>query len=343
MVSKNVNKTAVIVLCKLILMTFYGCPSSVTESPDLIKQPDNVTGSIQGNRILLTWNPTDNAKYYAVYKKEVGTQWVLVSDLISSNSYLLTSVEYDKEFYYGVSAKSLEIESEISSTNRTFNLTSTCINVTGVKVKSLQLDNGIILSWDELKNNISYHIYRSEVETDQGDEVVTTTGLTYTDILTSTNNLRADTVYYYRILWTDNSNGTTGGGSMSPVSGFYSINTDTREPNDNDKELVLSENLALVTINSVLFKKEGNEDIDWYRHIVPSQRTHNLLSSGLSGFGVIKIFKNDIYLETKSSDATDIILENSTLNDAIYYFQVLPVTGVADFIEPYTLTINNSF
>lgn len=346
MVGKKIKKVILLVLCKLLLITFYGCPSAVSDNPDLMKQPENVVGVIENNNIHLTWDHTENSKYYAVYKKEVGGQWVLVSDLISTNSYFVTSVQYDKEFYYGVSAKSLDNESEISPTSRTFILTSTSIIVAGLQVKSLQPGNSIALSWEKLKNNISYHIYRSEVETDKGDEVATITGLTYTDTPTTTNNLRSDTVYYYRVLWTDNSNGATGGETISPVSGFYFTDLeDTREPNDNDKdnEMVQSENLTVGDINSVLFKKEGREDTDWFRFIVPPRKTYNFYLNGLLNKAQVNVFIDDTFQENKLSDTGGIVLENSTANDIIYYFQVFPVTGVTDFIEPYTLTINNNF
>lgn len=354
----------------LILLVIFSCgnpgssndpvnpnpPINPDPDPDNPVEPDyQIKVEQVDSSIKVSWIRYGSDEGYTVYKKDPADDWTPISMMLNDTSYLYSDVEHNKSFYYGIREKN---QQSIISTPQTFAVSSVSTpgspSVANLKANYLQSDSGVFLTWNELATGTTYHIYRSEVQNEIGKVIGITANLSYYDEKTLANNILEGRVYYYRILWSNPTTPLTQGDSITYKEGFFFNKTDTREPENNDKDNVTENSFTLDvnsegSIDSLLYKLNGMNDIDWYKHTVPAHSTHFLDGrfTNLKSLGLMEVFKENVsigeYLFPETNTPLDISLSNNTASEMVFYIKVSPNNRVSleDFIHEYSLSITS--
>lgn len=324
----------------------YYTPVEITHTPDSVT---SLTAFINYNDITLTWDEVSNAQNYYVYRKYGNGNWVVISYLQSESTFIDNSPIYDTNVYYGVTSEYIDKFSAITSLESPVQITSADITVSNLDAKSLYSTNGIYLSWSKLSDSVTYHIYRSEVDSSIGVEVGTTNNRNYFDQKSASNNILEDKIYYYKVLWSKSGSGI-GGSLQTPVKGFFSNIIDTGEPDNSDRNNTMfnEDNISInQTITSVLYKHGTLADTDWFRYTVPGNSTHFINAHFLNfkNLGLVEIYKDNIFISENQFPLSDITLTNSSSEEDVFYIRVIPNNKITleDFTEEYNLNITTSF
>ena len=109
--------------------------------------------------VKVTWKSIDNAKNYQIYRKTKGDKWHLLSDKITVNEYIDTSVENNVEYIYTVRGLcndviSPEWDDKGVSTTYVTNLANVILE--GAKPTG----NGIEVKWSKVSGANTYQLYR---------------------------------------------------------------------------------------------------------------------------------------------------------------------------------------
>lgn len=297
--------------------------------------PESISAEYIEKEIKVTWKEVDGVENYKVSKKEEGGSWSSISGLLNTNTYADNNIVYDTNVYYGVQSVNNDLESGISSMD-VVNIPSETVE--NLMIQSLQSSTGINLIWAKIKDNVTYHIYRSENRLSQGVKITTTTNISYFD-----NTCSQDIVYYYRVLWSDTPESTLMGISVEPRSGYYSNFVDTREPENDNKDNLTTDNISLSqTMRSTLHKLNDIQDVDYYRISVPPNKGYTVQFQFVNeeDFGLLQINGTSHSLTNGKAEA---LIENTDpVNTEIYYIKVSPKLPCNNFTEKYDITISNS-
>lgn len=327
-------------LITIYILIFTGCAvggsGNNPPQPQNPKAPESINAVVIEETIKVTWHEVEGVENYKVSKKEEGGNWSSVSGLLNTNTYIDTNIVYDTNIYYGVQSVNNELESGITSME-VVNVPSETVE--NLMVRSLQSTTGIELVWSKIKDNVTYYIYRSENKNSQGVKIATTTSVSYFD-----NSCSQDIVYYYRILWSDTPESTLMGISVEPRSGYYSNFVDTREPENDNKDDIASDNIAVSqTIRSILHKLDYVQDVDYYRITLQPNKEYTVRLDFVNSdnFGVIQI--NDGNIISLNNGFKEISIENTDpVNSKIFYIKISPNLPCNNFTEEYDITVSNS-
>ena len=123
-----------------------------------LPSPEVLSVSNIGDGIELKWNPVENARYYAVYRRIVGVETELTEYAIEpSTSFTDRDVVSGKTYTYSVRAVNDYSESAFAKTGYTI----TRVPSTSVTDLTALADN-IQVSWKEVSGVDGYNIYRKE-------------------------------------------------------------------------------------------------------------------------------------------------------------------------------------
>ena len=172
--------------------------ASCTVRVDLLKAPENVLAQGKAyNKIQVTWEPSDHASGYAVYRRIYvsGQSWVRLAYVEGKTYYNDTSVKLGVNYRYKVRPYVVADGKKLMGT------VSSPVKGTAVlpatSVLSVRAFSGrrISLSWKAVSGATGYVIYRRT-----GEGSYTKVGRAYTPELTWTDKgLKAGTRYQYRI------------------------------------------------------------------------------------------------------------------------------------------------
>lgn len=333
---KGSNKTYNLEIAALDEVENFNKDYSIKLSTTALDPPSDFKTEIINNIVSLSW---DSKFKCNLYRRETESKWELLDSEITENNYKDSTIVTGKDYFYGIVATQGEKESKLIKSSKV-NIPNQLVYVTGLKSKPLFLNSGIFLSWNRLNSHYSYDIYRSTTGNELGEIVGSTEDLTFIDY--SSPELLKDKVYYYRIIWKDPLRCLSGGVPEIGIPGFYSDLTDTREPYDNSRENQVVESFTLgIDFTTTLYKMSELIDRDWFIHIVPAYTSRYLSGSSLEGRASINIYNEDELPMTITFPFKDIELKNSTSKEKKIYFEVIPNTGVRDFIESYKLNISD--
>lgn len=306
----------------------------LTNAP--LQPPTNFSYKVHTQIVELSW---ESGMSCNLYRRESSGSWILIAPGITSSSFSDSTLTIGSGYYYGIATVVGDRESRLVESS-VVKIPTDSIFVTGLNVKSLFIPDGILVSWNPLNSLYEYDIYRSNIPEVLGQKIGNTVDLNFTDY--SSQGLLRDTIYYYRVIWKDDTNGISGAIPVVGTPGFYSDITDTREPFDNSRDSQVSENFTLGESSStVLYKKSELIDRDWFYHSIPRLTSRYITGTGLNGKAIINIYRGNSLIRSVVFPFKDIELKNETSGDMDFYFEVLPIPGSSDFIESYTLTISD--
>ena len=123
---------------------------TITKPTNVIANPNSASS------IVLTWNISENAMSYNIYRND------LFLTNVKNTSYTDSGLDCNTEYCYTVSAVRNETESEKTEEvcTKTFDLPiSTPVNITANVISS----SSVLLSWDIVNNALSYNIYYDDI------------------------------------------------------------------------------------------------------------------------------------------------------------------------------------
>ena len=161
--------------------------SDTTVDPSLPDTPENFAASlVDDNSVSLTWDESDNATGYRIYRN--GS---IIADK-SESSHIDQDLAYDQVYTYKVSAYNSYGE---SSPTEEASISTLLLPDTPANFTAIPGDQSVSLSWQQVSNATSYLIYRDSqeiAEVEQGSD-------SYTDSASEANAISNDTAYSYQI------------------------------------------------------------------------------------------------------------------------------------------------
>jgi hypothetical protein len=154
-------------------------------------------GTITSNSIAVTWASISNILGYNVY---VGTtsENMTQHGTPTTNSYTITNLTFNTEYYIAVSANN---DSGESSQSSAIKATTKLPAPTGVIATPQLSSTSIQVSWNALIGAASYKVYRSSSATGNYTGIGTTPGTSYNN-----TGLTVSTPYYYKVSAVTSSN-----------------------------------------------------------------------------------------------------------------------------------------
>lgn len=122
-----------------------------------IEAPTGVVAENIVDGIKITWNVSDGAYKYEIFRYSVNGEAVKVADVSADEQleYIDTTTQWGERYTYAVKAISLKGESIVSEK------TISTIRIGAVKVSSLQIaDGGIKVSWEQIEGASGYALYK---------------------------------------------------------------------------------------------------------------------------------------------------------------------------------------
>ena len=189
--------------------------------------PPSITAQAEGASINLSWNATNNATSYNVYRNEA-----FVANT-ESTSYLDEGLEYSTLYSYTVTSKRGDLESEHSKILRV--QTSDNANTPApTNVVTNENENDIIITWVNGNNSNGSNIYRKDDVSGEETKIASNiSGESYTD---NDWNTLQDGVYQYGVANLYSQKGTI------YEEGFESISTSTLYDENNPNWYYYNEN-----------------------------------------------------------------------------------------------------
>lgn len=160
-----------------------------------ILPPANLQATAQSSdSILLTWNPTQDATAYLVYRSSSPSGNLVLIDSPTTNSYTDTGLSADTTYYYSVRASVGNVSSDLSNTISATTLQAapeSPSNFVATPVSSTTIE----LKWTAPDVAVDgYRLYRSLSPNGEWTLISTTTNTDYTD-----TGLAPNTRYYYML------------------------------------------------------------------------------------------------------------------------------------------------
>jgi fibronectin type 3 domain-containing protein len=147
-------------------------------------------GTITSNSIAVTWTSISNISGYNVY---VGTTSGNMTQhgTPMTNSYTITNLAFNTEYYIAVSANNVSGESNQSSA---ITATTKLPAPTGIIATPQLSSTSIQVSWNAIVGAATYKVYRSSSATGAYSNIGSTPGTSYND-----TGLTVSTPYYYKV------------------------------------------------------------------------------------------------------------------------------------------------
>ena len=138
--------------------------------------PTNVTASVSGSQIYVSWNPVSNATNYKVYRSSTASGTYTQIGSATSNTYLYDSSPLTGYNYYKVKAVNSAGESDYSSY-------ASCNYITvpdaPTNVAATLSGSQIQITWNSVSNATSYNVYRSSTASGTYTQIGSATSNTY--------------------------------------------------------------------------------------------------------------------------------------------------------------------
>lgn len=149
--------------------------------------------------VNISWDETEGADTYYLYKRAEGGEWSLLLETADSFSYKDIDIENGATYYYSLQVKKNGRLSSFDAEGcRVTNLGSTKITGVGNSV-----DGSVLVSWDAVEGATGYKVYR-ENNNGEFEYLGKTSKLKFNDTKEKTNNLK----YVYTVeAFSDNSLG----------------------------------------------------------------------------------------------------------------------------------------
>lgn len=168
---------------------------------DKLPQPEMGTLSSAVNGLRVSWDKTDYALTYDVYRSTlVGGNYTLLKKGVSSTAYVDTTVTPGVKYYYKVIAVGELAKSELSEAS-----------VAGMYLKAptfkkmVNVVSGVHVYWNAAQGAKTYSVYRSTSKT--SDFTLVKSGLTATHYIDTT--AASGKTYYYKVLAVNGSYSTS--------------------------------------------------------------------------------------------------------------------------------------
>lgn len=161
----------------------------VTISNELVP-PTNITAQVEGTSVRLSWEETNNATSYNIYRDET-----LVAN-VTSTTYLDENLEYGTLYNYTITSKRNELESEHSKIVRAQTIDNP-ESPSPTNVTATINNNNVNISWINANGSKASNIYRKDyISGDETKIASEVNGSTYTD---NTWNLLQNGIYQYGV------------------------------------------------------------------------------------------------------------------------------------------------
>jgi len=172
--------------------------------------PDNLKASVSNSCIKLTWNASSGATSYVVYRSTSSNGTYSPKATPTGTTYTDCSVSEGTTYYYKISAKNGEGESDLSSPASAMVPTSGGGGTTNTppgtpsNVKAAVDGSCIKITWNAVSGATAYTIYKSTSSSSGFSNLAYVKTTSYSDC-----SVTAGTTYYYKVkAWNDYSDGS---------------------------------------------------------------------------------------------------------------------------------------
>lgn len=212
-------------------------PVQVTTDP--VPVPSNLTATLDGKNVVLTWQSADGITSYVVERSTDNTNWSTLANVTNATTYTDEATDYNVTYYYRV--RSDGGNGQVSEPSNTATITTPPAAPTGLTATAA--GRNISLTWSGSAGAASYVIQRSTDGT-SFSQIAEVTATSYSDSVPDWN-----TTYYYRVLAKSES------GLLSGPSNTVQVKTAPAPP----------ANLrASVSYNNVTLTWDGSEGANSY-------------------------------------------------------------------------------
>ena len=144
--------------------------------------------------VVISWNDTDNADGYYIYRKTKSTESWKEIKIIETTEYTDSAVKYNNEYSYLVIAYKTIGGKEFTSKNEEGVSVKTKYVVTPEAPKVEMADYGIKISWSKVSGATKYYVYRATSKNGSYSKLGSTTKNYFSDKKTDLGK-----TYYYKI------------------------------------------------------------------------------------------------------------------------------------------------
>lgn len=157
----------------------------------------------------ITWDKTDGADKYLIYKKEAGGEWVSVFETADAYSFTDTDIETGKKYSYSLQV----LKNGRLSSFDAKGLDVTALGTATVNAVGNSVNNTVSVSWSKVAGAAGYRVYR-RTQNGEFTYIGRTSKLKFYDTTEKSNNLR----YYYCVeAFAANSLGEKSGNAASVI------------------------------------------------------------------------------------------------------------------------------
>lgn len=183
-----------------LTIDFYGDYYDVSEvlkyrivAPEINSPVINSVKSVKKG-VVISWNDTDNADGYYIYRKTKSTESWKEIKKIETTEYTDSAVKYNNEYSYLVKAYKIIGGKEFTSKNDEGVSVKTKYVVTPEAPKVEMADYGIKISWSKVSGATKYYVYRATSKNGSYSKLGSTTKNYFSDKKTDLGK-----TYYYKI------------------------------------------------------------------------------------------------------------------------------------------------
>ena len=115
------------------------------------------------NGVQISWEGVEGAKLYKVYRKQLGTNWIVLSSNEVDTSYTDVTAKDGETYYYTVRAVNGKVMSPSYDSSKYIVCIKKLKNVSSIKLKNIS--SGVQISWEKVDGTKQYKVYRKQPET----------------------------------------------------------------------------------------------------------------------------------------------------------------------------------
>ena len=137
-----------------------------TKNIECIKTLENVklqSFANTNNGVQISWENVEGAKLYKVYRKQSGTNWIVLSSNEVDTSYTDVTAKDGETYYYTVRAVNGKVMSPSYDSSKYIVCIKKLKNVSSIKLKNIS--SGVQISWEKVDGTKQYKVYRKQPET----------------------------------------------------------------------------------------------------------------------------------------------------------------------------------